>query len=717
MLAAIASLVGRASRQTKEQDSERRMVPSSRVKENAPEAFLDVLDELESAPFPLDGKTGGEPAESHIGDGAAHGEPERPSTDVTQFLSAAGRSAWDKNTDALASETAAEDARPVDFEAIVRDRVVIMLLFHEVVRTDQVAAAWEKWSKQKQAPSARFWRLLLEAPGVDRARIFEVAAEVYGFQSANLTQAEAVKFLLMNAGEFEAPARKELKEIGVAPIGKRTLADGKGVSWTFATHDPSHPDVLRLVERLAHSSEVRYAPKAQVDALLSHAFGRSNIYLDRLRKNQPARELGVAHAEAVRLVDDEALEAEITNSALINLFEAMLVEAVHRGASDVHIFEHAPRRIGIYFRQDGELVEWHDDDSVPPEAFFAVAKDNALNVDRFERDTAQDGYMEREIDGAVIRFRVSVMPVSGPANASRSESIIIRVLDDRKMVRELDKLIYRKDDLRRFEWALRQPQGMILMTGPTGSGKSTTLVAALSHVITPKVNVLTIEDPVEYSIRGARQIKVGHKLPLEDALRYVLRHDPDVVMVGEMRDRETADLAIKLANTGHLTFSTLHTNDAPSAVSRLFKMGIEPFLIAYAINLVVAQRLIRTLCPVCKTVDSNPDTYLLRQIGFAEDEMESGRFLTAAHDESCPSCHGSGYSGRRALNEIMVFSPGIRNTIATAQGMVDIDALRNQAIAEGMTTLQSAAREAVLAGDTSVAELMRVVAAELRPEA
>ena len=174
---------------------------------------------------------------------------------------------------------------------------------------------------------------------------------------------------------------------------------------------------------------------------------------------------------------------------------------------------------------------------------------------------------------------------------NKFESVVIRILDDRKVIRDLDKLGLAGIGKEKFVKAINQPQGMVILTGPTGSGKSTTLVAALYQVINPEVNVLTVEDPVEYVIEGARQLKIGYKMNFEQAIRSILRHDPDIVLVGEMRDKETAEIAIKLANTGHLTFSTLHTNDAPSAVSRLFKMGIEPFLIAYAINLIVAQRL------------------------------------------------------------------------------------------------------------------------------
>jgi len=252
---------------------------------------------------------------------------------------------------------------------------------------------------------------------------------------------------------------------------------------------------------------------------------------------------------------------------------------------------------------------WHTQENTLPEAVMAVVKDRSKGLDRFERERAQDGFIQREIDGHIIRYRVSVLPTIGTELKNKFESIVIRILDDRKVIRDLGKLGLTGYANTAFVKAISQPQGMIILTGPTGSGKSTTLVAALYQVINPTKNVLTVEDPVEYVIEGARQLKIGYKMNFEQAIRSILRHDPDIVLVGEMRDKETAETAIKLANTGHLTFSTLHTNDAPSAVARLFKMGVEPFLIAYAINIIVAQRLIRKLCENCKKKIKSRRTY------------------------------------------------------------------------------------------------------------
>ena len=254
-----------------------------------------------------------------------------------------------------------------------------------------------------------------------------------------------------------------------------------------------------------------------------------------------------------------------------------------------------------------------------------------------------------------------------------------------------------------FEKAINQPQGMVILTGPTGSGKSTTLVAALYQVISPEVNVLTVEDPVEYVIEGARQLKIGYKMNFEQAIRSILRHDPDIVLVGEMRDKETAEIAIKLANTGHLTFSTLHTNDAPSAISRLYKMGIEPFLIAYAINLIVAQRLVRRLCPKCKKKVVNFDEALMAA---AELNIAEWRNFTIYEAAGCEECNNTGYKGRLAIHEAIYFTKDIRQLIVKSGDEVDEESLRVQARKDGSLNLREAGLEKVKMGLTSIEEVL-----------
>ncbi len=252
-----------------------------------------------------------------------------------------------------------------------------------------------------------------------------------------------------------------------------------------------------------------------------------------------------------------------------------------------------------------------------------------------------------------------------------------------------------------FLRAIKKPYGIVIVTGPTGSGKSTTLVAALKTIMDPALNVLTVEDPVEYFIEGARQVKLSPKLDFDGALRAILRHDPDIVMVGEIRDKITADIAVKLANTGHLTLSTLHTNDAPSAISRLFKMGVEPFLLAYTIHVVIAQRLMRKLCPRCKAPVIDPDREALMKLGMEPKEIETIKLYRAV---GCPNCI-RGYKGRTAIHEALSFTKEIRKIILESETTIDEDRIREQAVTRGMKTLRQTALELMKKGITSLEEV------------
>jgi len=335
-----------------------------------------------------------------------------------------------------------------------------------------------------------------------------------------------------------------------------------------------------------------------------------------------------------------------------------------------------------------------------------VFKDKTRNVDRFERDCAQDGFIQKKVDGYLIRYRVSIIPIVGSEFDRRLESIVIRILDDRKVITDLKKLGLQRQALADFHRAITKPSGIVIITGPTGSGKSTTLVAALYAVISPDKCVLTVEDPVEYLIQGARQLKISDKMTFDNAMRSILRHDPDIVLVGEIRDLTTASIAMKLANTGHLTFSTLHTNDAPSAVSRLYKMGIEPFLIAYSVNIVMAQRLVRRLCPHCKQPIDDLDREAA--LGFSEEELQNTTIYKAV---GCEKCRG-GYKGRSAIMEALYFTKEIREIIITSGEEVNEEAIRDAAVKNGMLTLRMSGRERIKEGVTTIEEIAAITVEE-----
>jgi type IV pilus assembly protein PilB len=444
--------------------------------------------------------------------------------------------------------------------------------------------------------------------------------------------------------------------------------------------------------------EVTYCRLKDIQNLIEQIIPPQNEFLKLLEDNHISVETGEEEAN----VDEDELNAEINKSALANLFEGALVEAVRTGVSDVHIVAAEGKKTNFLFRVDGNLKLWHCQENTMPEAVMAVVKDRTKNVDRFEREASQDGFIQRVVDGHQLRFRVSIMPIVTTEFKNKFESVVIRVLDDRKVITDLNKLGLQGPAKGFFYKAIAKPQGIIILTGPTGSGKSTTLIAALYQVIDPTVNVLTIEEPVEYIIKGARQLKIGPKMSFEQSIRGILRHDPDIVLVGEMRDKITAETAIKLANTGHLVFSTLHTNDAPSAVARLYKMGIEPFLIAYAINIIVAQRLIRTLCKICKTPiddDEKPD---LIKFGFTEEDLKNHTFYKAV---GCDKCAG-GYKGRAAIHEALYFTKAIKDIVLNAGDKVDENSIREQASKDGMWTLRRSGMERMKEGSASLEEVI-----------
>jgi type IV pilus assembly protein PilB len=468
----------------------------------------------------------------------------------------------------------------------------------------------------------------------------------------------------------------------------------------IAATDPTNKNVQKVAFGLnAKKYEVIFIKKKDYDQLIEKIFPPENLFL----KNISDELEDFIPTEDREDLDEDELDAEINKSALINLVEGALVEAVRKGASDIHFIPCSGHRTEIYMRIDGTLRLWHVQENTLPEAVIAVVKDRGKGMDRFEREMAQDGFIQRSIDNFVIRFRVSVLPMVGTELKNKFESIVIRILDDRKVIRDLEKLGLTGVAKQKFVKAINQPQGMVILTGPTGCGKSTTLVAALYQVVNPEVNVLTVEDPVEYVIEGARQLKIGYKMNFEQAIRSILRHDPDIVLVGEMRDKETAETAIKLANTGHLTFSTLHTNDAPSAVSRLFKMGIEPFLIAYAINLIVAQRLVRKLCTKCKKRVTDYDEVYMEAAGLNVAEWKKYEIYRAV---GCDECSGTGYKGRMAIHEAFYFTKEIRHLIVKSGEEVDEELLKVQAKKDGTLNLRESGLEKVKLGMSSLEEVL-----------
>jgi len=542
--------------------------------------------------------------------------------------------------------------------------------------------------------------ILVKDLGIDRHEVYREIANIYAFRTIELSEEDLeedrIRFISDLMESISGEMRGYLINKRILPYKLHSVKHGVLI---VVCPDPTDREVQSLVTEFGYRRyEIAYMRLEQIEEIVSRLVPQEGEFLKILEQaNNSVQTIEDSEVE----LDEEALEAEINKSLLTDLVEGCLVEAVRKGASDVHVIPKPGNITEFYFRVDGKLQLWYRHEGTKPEAISAVIKDRSKNVDRFEWDAAQDGFIQRTIDNYLLRFRVSIMPIVGQELRRKLESIVLRIVDDRKLITDFDELGFQKKAKSDFVRAIGKPQGIIILTGPTGSGKSTTLVAALSHVMNPSINVVTIEDPVEYYIPGARQVKLGPKLDFDLAIRSILRHDPDVVMVGEMRDKTTAEIAIKMANTGHLTFTTLHTNDATSAIARLYKMGIEPFLLAYSINIVVAQRLVRTLCPDCKRPIQDLDPRIPLDLGFTEEEVRETTFYEPV---GCKKCR-LGYKGRIAIHEAFYFTKEIRQIVYRASTEIDENALREQAISEGMLTLRASGRERLKKGLTTLEEI------------
>jgi general secretion pathway protein E len=402
--------------------------------------------------------------------------------------------------------------------------------------------------------------------------------------------------------------------------------------------------------------------------------------------------LGITESEFQEPKD--LLEAE-DEAPIIRFVNSLLFQAVKEKASDIHI-ECFEKEVTVRFRKDGLL---HRVASVPKRLQSSVISRVKImaELDIAEKRKPQDGRIRVKVAGRDVDVRISTVPTSW------GESVVMRLLDRSSVLLSLEDLGLEGKKLQTINSLIHRPHGIILVTGPTGSGKTTTLYAALERINSPDKKIITIEDPVEYQIQGINQIQVNSKVNLSFAngLRSILRQDPDVILVGEIRDRETADIAIHASLTGHLVFSTLHTNDSASAITRLIDMGIEPFLVASSLIAVVAQRLIRFLCRSCKEIYIPLDDELAR-IGIERNRLPGGRLYRA---KGCNECLGTGYSGRSGIFEILLIDDEIRGlTLSTT----DSSTIKKKAIEAGMTTLRMDGAEKILRGLTSIDEVMRV---------
>jgi type IV pilus assembly protein PilB len=520
-------------------------------------------------------------------------------------------------------------------------------------------------------------RVLLDSGALTQDGLTRALAERYGFDHLDL----GVFSVDMNAANLvSSTAAKRYQAVPVAFAEEGTLL--------LAMADPSN---VLAVDDIAimtgYEVRVAVAPPEDIANLISR--------LDRLEdvvSEQDGQIEEQEQSEAAGEVVD--LRETADDAPVVKLVNQIVAQGVEQGASDIHL---APdgRELRVRFRVDGVL---HDATTVPRRMAGGVISRVKIMAEMniAERRMPQDGRVGLAVDGRHIDLRVVTLP------SVHGEAIVMRVLDKESVVTSLDKLGFSDTDRKRFEHACHETHGAVLVTGPTGSGKSTTLYAALQMLNTPEKNIITVEDPVEYEMEGLTQLQVAakHGLTFAAGLRSMVRADPDVIMVGEIRDAETARIAVESALTGHLVLSTLHTNDAPSAITRLIEMGIEPFLVASALDCVVAQRLARMLCPNCKQ----------RTIVSAEVLRENGYKalvdLEAYEPVGCRRCAGSGYRGRLGLYEVMSVTAEVR-TLALERRPAE--EMREVAVRQGMRRLRDDGLEKVKQGRTSIAEIARVI--------
>jgi type IV pilus assembly protein PilB len=543
--------------------------------------------------------------------------------------------------------------------------VIVDMGFAERERVDQVVATARQSSSTPE-------QLLTEQGLVTHDQLARAVAERYGLDHLDLN---IFKADMGAANLVAATAARRYETVPVGFIDERTLR--------VAMVDPSN--VLAIDDiRIMTGLEVRPAVASREDVVA--LIGRLNRFDEVV---QQAVE-GDEDEGTGEIVD---LRESADDAPVIKLVHSIIAQAVDQGASDIH-FEPHDRELRVRFRIDGVLST---SATVPRRMVRGVVSRIKImaDLDIAERRVPQDGRVGLTIETRHIDVRVVTLP------SVHGESVVMRILDQSNVLVELDKLGLRDLERERYERAFTQAYGCVLVTGPTGSGKSTSLYAALNMLNTVEKNIITIEDPVEYQIEGITQVQVNPKagLSFANGLRSMMRADPDIIMVGEIRDSETAKIAVESALTGHLVLSTLHTNDAPTAITRLVEMGIEPFLVASAIDCIVAQRLARTLCSTCKK------RVILPAAQLQDNGFTSPYDLEAYEPVGCGRCGGTGYKGRIGVFEVMLISQEIRSLVLARAGADEIAAV---AVREGMRRLREDGLEKVRQGQTSIEEVARV---------
>ena len=534
-------------------------------------------------------------------------------------------------------------------------------------------------------PKKRLARLLVDKGYVDERKLIDFFTKQYAMPSIDLSNFEVNPELIAKL------TPQFCSNNFIIPIGI------KGDTVVIATADPTEQTVFDQIRfALKLRAEPVLAAASQIKSLLEKITG---VPIDQVTKDLGGEALGAINVEESK--DDTGAAGDELNAdeaaPIVKFVAAVLTDAIRRRASDIHI-EPYENDLRVRVRVDGDLV---DSVKPPPQVKKPlVARIKVMSKMRLdERRVPQDGRIRFRLpEGKTVDFRVSTCPTV------YGEKVVIRILDKSAAVISLDKLGFEPEDQEKFIKAIKSPWGMALVTGATGSGKTTTLYAALNALNTVDVNISTIEDPVEYNFAGINQCQVHEQVgfTFAGALKSFLRQDPDIILLGEIRDTETASIAMKAALTGHMVLSTLHTNDAPATLARLKDLQIEPFLINSALKAVVAQKLVRGICKNCKDVDDKITKDDLIKLGFPEKILDKFKPMRG---KGCPACRNTGCTGRRAVHEVLEMTENIRNAFG---GGASTDEIKKIAISDGMKTMKTNTMKKIMRGEVPVEELQTV---------
>ena len=513
----------------------------------------------------------------------------------------------------------------------------------------------------------------------------------YGVPALNLEEFEVDRAVLKLVPQETA------ERYQIVPLSRN------GVSLTLAMADPTDLNALHNVEFMTGLNvEPVVASESQVLAAIARSYGGDSVTGDQLQQVMESLEAQDAAAVEVEEMQAELdlhdLERAAEEAPVVKLVNVILSESVRRGASDIHV-EPYEKEFRIRYRVDGILQEVMNPPVKLRDAVTSRIKIMA-KLDISEKRLPQDGRimlkMMREGKKKVLDLRVSTLPTLF------GEKIVMRLLDKENLRLDMTKLGFEPESLVKFQEAIKKPYGMVLVTGPTGSGKTNTLYSSIAQLNTPDINIMTAEDPVEFQLPGINQVQMKEQIGLNfaAALRSFLRQDPNIILVGEIRDFETAEIAVKAALTGHLVLSTLHTNDAPSTISRLMNMGIEPFLVATSVHMICAQRLVRRICKECSQPQQVPVRELL-EVGYTPEEAKSVKIAKGA---GCQTCNNTGYKGRVGLYEVMAIDEPLREMILVGASAVE---LKRKGIERGMMTLRRSGLTKAALGQTTLEEVLR----------